>query len=103
MSYERWLEYLGRTRLPARGGRAGLASRSDGPAGQKSDRLLRAAPKPRDVLVQCPKCKTFETLQFVEGALSPCRKFSQKDGKIYHDCGSDLPCRLHSLTSPRGQ
>jgi hypothetical protein len=27
--------------------------------------------------------------------LTPCRKFFQRDGKVYHDCGSNLPCRLH--------
>ena len=56
---------------------------------------VRFAPKPRDIMVQCPKCKTVETLQFVENMLTPCRKFFQRDGKVYHDCGSNLPCRLH--------
>ena len=46
-------------------------------------------------LAQCPKCKTVETLQFIGNTLSPSRKFRQKDGGVYHDCGSDLPCRLH--------
>jgi len=48
-----------------------------------------------DVIVQCPKCKALETLQFAAGTLTPCRKFSQREGMTYHDCGSDLPCRLH--------
>ncbi len=52
-------------------------------------------PVPRDVLAQCPKCKTVETLQFVEGKLMRCRKFFEVDGRVYHDCGSSLPCRLH--------
>jgi len=56
---------------------------------------IRFAPVPRDVLVQCPKCKTMETLQFIGPTLLRCRKFYQKDGRIYHDCGSDRPCRLH--------
>jgi hypothetical protein len=54
-------------------------------------------PAPNDVLAQCPKCKTVETLQFVGQTMSPARKFSQKDGRVYHDCGSDKPCRLHGL------
>jgi phage FluMu protein Com len=62
--------------------------------GQKPN-LVKFAPKPRDIMVQCPKCKTVETLQFVEDVLTPCRKFSQRDGRVFHDCGSDLPCRLH--------
>ena len=56
---------------------------------------VRFEPVPRDVLAQCPKCKTVETLQFVEGRLMRCRKFFEVDGKVYHDCGSTLPCRLH--------
>ena len=57
---------------------------------------IRFAPVPRDVLVQCPKCKTMETLQFMGPTLLRSRKFHQKDGRIYHDCGSDKPCRLHA-------
>ncbi len=50
---------------------------------------------PSDVLAQCPKCKTVETLQFVGETLTPSRKFKQRDGLVYHDCGSEHPCRLH--------
>jgi len=53
------------------------------------------SPKFDDVIVQCPKCKALETLQFVAGTLAPCRKFSQREGMTYHDCGSDVPCLLH--------
>lgn len=56
---------------------------------------IRFAPVPRDVLVQCPKCKTMETLQFIGPTLLRSRKFHQRDGRIFHDCGSDQPCRLH--------
>ena len=31
----------------------------------------------------------------VRGADTPSRKFRQRDGRVYHDCGSELPCRLH--------
>ncbi len=24
----------------------------------------------------------------------PTKRFRQKDGRIYHDCGADEPCRL---------
>lgn len=51
-------------------------------------------PTPRDVFAQCPKCKTVETLQFVGDRLTPSRKFRQRDGRVYHDCGSDEPCLL---------
>jgi hypothetical protein len=53
------------------------------------------SPASQDLLVQCPKCKTFETLQFIGDNLAPCRKFFQRDGKIFHDCGSGEPCHLH--------
>jgi hypothetical protein len=56
---------------------------------------VRFAPAPRELLAQCPKCKTMETLQFVGSTLLRCRKFRQENGRIYHDCGSDQPCRLH--------
>ncbi len=50
--------------------------------------------RPRDMVVQCPNCKTIETLQFAGGKLMRCRKFFESDGKVYHDCGSKLPCRI---------
>lgn len=56
---------------------------------------VRFAPTPYDILAQCPKCKTVETLQFVGRTLIPSRKFRQVEGRIYHDCGSLQPCRLH--------
>jgi hypothetical protein len=49
----------------------------------------------RDVLAQCPSCKTIETLQFAGDKMAVSRKFTQKDGKVYHDCGSHKPCHLH--------
>lgn len=50
--------------------------------------------RPRDAVAQCPNCKTMETVQFLGGELMRSRKFFQKDGKVYHDCGSKLPCRI---------
>jgi len=47
-----------------------------------------------ELIAFCPKCKTFETLWFTRGALVQTRKFDQKDARVYHDCGSNEPCRL---------
>jgi len=46
------------------------------------------------LLAFCPFCKTFETLYFDGDTLVPTRKFYQKDGHVYHDCGSCKPCHL---------
>jgi len=63
--------------------------------GRTRNQPVHFEPEPIDVLAQCPKCKTVETLQFLEGKLMRSRKFFETDGKVYHDCGSSLPCRLH--------
>jgi hypothetical protein len=52
-------------------------------------------PVPYELTAQCPKCKTIESLQFVGMSLTRSRKFFQRDDKVYHDCGSVLPCHLH--------
>ena len=47
----------------------------------------------KEYIVCCPGCKTFETLLFQGNMLVPTKKFTQhEDGKVYHDCGSSLPC-----------
>ena len=69
----------------------------------KSNRPRFPAPKynfvferlPEDFLVQCPGCKTMETVCIKDGALINTRKFHINDGKIFHDCGSVKPCFLH--------
>jgi len=49
----------------------------------------------REVIASCPGCCTFETLWFKGKVMIPTKKFKQrKDRKVYHDCGSKLPCRL---------
>ncbi len=48
-----------------------------------------------EVIAFCPVCKAFETLWFTGGRLTQTRKFSQYGDKVYHDCGSDEPCRLY--------
>ena len=51
-------------------------------------------PQPLDVMVQRPSCKAIETIQFVGGVMTPCRKYVQRAGLMYHDCGSSKPCWL---------
>jgi|GEM_PF-1093289 len=46
----------------------------------------------------CPVCKALETLYFASDCLIETRKFSQGNGKVYHDCGSREPCRLYHFT-----
>ena len=48
-----------------------------------------------EVMAFCPVCKEFQTLWFANGKLMQIRKFSQRGDKVYHDCGSDEPCRLY--------
>ena len=48
-----------------------------------------------ELVVFCPQCKALETLCFDNGSLMQTRKFNQTDGQVYHDCGSNQPCRLY--------
>jgi hypothetical protein len=49
----------------------------------------------KEVMVFCPSCKAFETVWFTKGILNNTRKFTQYGHHIYHDCGSNEPCRLY--------
>jgi hypothetical protein len=98
LSHEEWLEYTRSNGLQAGDSRTNSSSESHCLAGHSVGQKVHFMPKPQDVLVQCPKCKTVETLQFVEDRLIPSQKFSQKDNRIYHACGSNMPCRLYSLS-----
>ena len=49
----------------------------------------------KEVMVFCPLCKAFETIWFSNGTLNQTRKFTQFGNYIYHDCGSNEPCRLY--------
>jgi hypothetical protein len=49
----------------------------------------------KEVMVFCPSCKSFETIWFTKGTLNNTRKFTQYGSHIYHDCGSNEPCRLY--------
>jgi hypothetical protein len=48
-----------------------------------------------DLLAFCPGCKSFETIWFDDGTLLSTRKFTQRGDLVYHDCGSERPCRLY--------
>jgi len=58
---------------------------------------MDASAAERELVVFCPKCKTLETLWFTNGWLMPARKFNQMNGELYHDCGSQEPCRLYRM------
>ena len=57
-----------------------------------SDKL---GPLSGEIVVSCPGCTAMQTLWFAEGRLTPTRKFTQSTDKVYHDCGSNRPCRLY--------
>lgn len=44
--------------------------------------------------VQCPKCLDIQTITFRNNRMLPSRKFFQSTSGIFHDCGSDRPCRI---------
>jgi hypothetical protein len=49
----------------------------------------------KEIMVFCPACKSFETIWFTRGTLNSTRKFTQYGSHVYHDCGSNEPCRLY--------
>jgi len=48
-----------------------------------------------EVMAFCPVCKAFETVYLNNDKLIQNRKFTQFGSHIYHDCGSNYPCRLY--------
>jgi len=50
-----------------------------------------------EVVVYCPNCKTLETLTLTRNRLATNRKFSLIDGRVYHHCGAEVPCRLYRI------
>lgn len=42
----------------------------------------------------CPQCKAFQTVWISNGKLMPTRKFFQEGSQVFHDCGSNQPCRI---------
>jgi len=55
-----------------------------------------------ELIAFCLKCKTFETLWFTSGTLMQTRKSGQTDTRVYHNCGSNEPCRLLSSFLNKG-
>jgi len=55
---------------------------------------MRKVQYEREVMVHCRGCKTLETLWFKGKTMMPTKKFSQRRGQVYHDCGTKLPCLL---------
>ena len=55
---------------------------------------MAAKYRDRDLVASCPGCATFETLNFRGEILFPTMRFSQRDGRVYHDCGTSKPCQL---------
>ncbi len=51
---------------------------------------------PQELLAFCPGCKALDVLRFAGGMMIPTRKYVQSGRRIYHDCGTDSPCRLHA-------
>ncbi len=52
----------------------------------------------REVVAYCPRCKAIETLTCTDEGIVPTSRFTVKAGTVYHACGSDIPCRLYSLS-----
>ncbi|MBI4303682.1 MAG: hypothetical protein HY665_05040 [Chloroflexi bacterium] len=51
----------------------------------------------KELAALCPRCHAFETLPFIGDGLVQTRKFVQVGNQIYHDCGSNEPCRLYRV------
>lgn len=48
-----------------------------------------------EVLAVCPHCSNAQPLSLSRGELVATRKYLQIGNRVYHDCGSASPCRLH--------
>ncbi len=48
-----------------------------------------------EVMAFCPQCKALQTVWLDGGALMSTRKFIQVGKNVYHNCGSNQPCRLY--------
>ena len=51
-----------------------------------------------ELVAFCPKCKNLQPLWFTDDQMVQTRKFTQRRGEIYHDCGSEKPCRLYRFS-----
>jgi hypothetical protein len=50
-----------------------------------------------EAMAFCPRCKALQTIWINGNKLMPTRKFTQERNEIYHDCGSNQPCRLYRM------
>ena len=50
-----------------------------------------------DVIAFCPTCKAVQSITISRGHLSQTRKFVQRGNTIFHDCGTNTPCRLYII------
>jgi hypothetical protein len=66
---------------------------------EQTSRISINREAPREVIACCPLCKTMETLDLSGDGMAPSRRFAQKDGEVFHTCGSLAPCRLYTLRS----
>lgn len=59
-----------------------------------SDEIPKGMTSSEELVAFCPECKAFETLWFNRDEMVHTRKYIQKGTRVYHDCGSEEPCRL---------
>lgn len=50
-----------------------------------------------EYVIFCPHCKNMETIWIGNGSIQKERRYRQRNGQLYHDCGSTQPCRLYGL------
>ena len=48
-----------------------------------------------EVMVYCKQCKALQTIWLNGTTMLPTQKFTQQGDYIYHNCGSNQPCRLY--------
>ncbi len=70
-----------------------------GPGSKAPGKALWKVDAPaREIVAFCPKCKALETLTYGKEGIVPTSKFTQRGTAVYHGCGSEIPCRLYSLS-----
>jgi hypothetical protein len=48
-----------------------------------------------EVMAYCQQCKALQTIWLNGSTMMPTQKFTQQGEYIYHNCGSQQPCRLY--------
>ena len=51
-----------------------------------------------EVVVQCPRCLTFDSVTIWDGVIDSSRYY-QVNGKVYHNCNCGVPCRIFAMPS----